>query len=500
MFPTTGQTPAQQSTDEATCYNWAVQNTGTDPFNLQKQAQQQAQQTQQAQQQAQQAGKGAGAVGAVKGAAAGALIGGIAGDAGKGAAYGAAAGLVVGRARGRQAKAAGDPAGDPAGPAGAAGHRPADRQLQEGLQRLPRGQEVHGQVLRDAVARSRKQERSRGHERRDQEAPFPSADAEHRAARSSSPTTRRTRTASSRPIEQLRPPKGAPNVLVVLIDDAGFGSSSAFGGPCQTPNAEKLAAGGLKFNRFHTTAICSPTRQALLTGRNHHSAGMAGITEIATGAPGYSSVLPNSMSPLAKTLKLNGYNTAQFGKCHEVPVWQTSPVGPFDAWPTGGGGFEYFYGFIGGEANQWYPTLYEGTTPVEPEKTPEEGYHLIEDMTNKAIDWIAPAEGARPGQAVLHLLRAGRDPRAAPRAEGVGRQVQGQVRPGLGQAARGDLRPAEEAGRHPGRTASSPRAPRRSRPGTTCRRRSSRCCAARWRSTRASWSTPTTTWAGSSTC
>jgi arylsulfatase len=198
------------------------------------------------------------------------------------------------------------------------------------------------------------------------------------------------------PIEQLRPPKGAPNVLVILIDDAGFGSSSAFGGPCQTPNAEKLAANGLKFTRFHTTALCSPTRQALLTGRNHHSAGMGGITEIATGAPGYCSVLPNSMSPLAQTLKLNGYSTAQFGKCHEVPVWQTSPAGPFDAWPTGGGGFEYFYGFIGGEANQWYPTLYEGTTPVEPKKTPDEGYHLMEDMTDKAIGWISQQKALAP--------------------------------------------------------------------------------------------------------
>ena len=198
------------------------------------------------------------------------------------------------------------------------------------------------------------------------------------------------------PIEQLRPPKGAPNVLIVLIDDAGFGSSSAFGGPCQTPTAEQLAMDGLKYNRFHTTAICSATRQALLTGRNHHSAGMAGITEIATGAPGYSSVLPNTMSPLAKTLKLNGYNTAQFGKCHEVPVWQTSQVGPFDQWPTGGGGFEYFYGFLGGEANQWYPTLYEGTTPTEPGKTPEEGYHLVEDMTDKAIGWISQQKALAP--------------------------------------------------------------------------------------------------------
>jgi len=198
------------------------------------------------------------------------------------------------------------------------------------------------------------------------------------------------------PITDLRPPKGAPNVLIVLIDDAGFGASSAFGGPCQTPTAQALAAGGLKFNRFHTTALCSPTRQALLTGRNHHSTGMGCITEIATGAPGYNSVLPNTISPLARTLKLNGYCTAQFGKCHEVPVWQTSPVGPFDAWPTGGGGFEYFYGFLGGEANQWYPTLYEGTTPVENKRSPEQGYHFMEDMTDKALGWIGQQKALAP--------------------------------------------------------------------------------------------------------
>jgi arylsulfatase len=190
------------------------------------------------------------------------------------------------------------------------------------------------------------------------------------------------------PIEPLRPPAGAPNVLVVLIDDAGFGSSSAFGGPCETPTAERLAANGLKFNRFHTTALCSPTRAALLSGRNHHSVGMGGITEIATSAPGYNSLRPNTCAPLAEMLKLNGYATAQFGKCHEVPVWETSPLGPFDNWPSGGGGFEYFYGFIGGETNQYYPALYEGTTPVEPDKTPEEGYHFTEDMTDKAIKWI----------------------------------------------------------------------------------------------------------------
>jgi arylsulfatase A-like enzyme len=190
------------------------------------------------------------------------------------------------------------------------------------------------------------------------------------------------------PIEPLAPPKGAPNVLIVLLDDVGFGASSAFGGPCQTPNFEKLASGGLKYTRFHTTALCSPTRQALLTGRNHHSVAMGGITEIATSAPGYCSVLPKNKAPLPMTLKLNGYSTAQFGKCHEVPVWQTSPMGPFDQWPTGGGGFEYFYGFIGGETNQWDPGIYEGTIPVEPPKTAEEGYHFTEDMTDKAISWM----------------------------------------------------------------------------------------------------------------
>jgi arylsulfatase A-like enzyme len=191
------------------------------------------------------------------------------------------------------------------------------------------------------------------------------------------------------PIEPLRPPAGAPNVLIVLIDDAGFGSSSAFGGPCQTPTAERLAQDGLKFNRFHTTALCSPTRAALLSGRNHHSVGMGGITEIATSAPGYNSIRPNTCAPLAETLKLNGYSTAQFGKCHEVPVWETSPLGPFDSWPSGGGGFEHFYGFIGGETNQYYPAIYDGTTPIEPDKTPEEGYHFTEDMTDKAIKWIS---------------------------------------------------------------------------------------------------------------
>jgi arylsulfatase len=197
------------------------------------------------------------------------------------------------------------------------------------------------------------------------------------------------------PITPLRPPKGAPNVLVVLIDDAGFGASSAFGGPCHTPTAERLAANGLRYNRFHTTALCSPTRQALLTGRNHHTVGMGGITEMATSAPGNCSIRPKSCAPLAQTLKLNGYATAQFGKCHEVPGWETSPAGPYDAWPTLSG-FEYFYGFICAETNQYYPSLYEGTTKVDVGKTPEEGYHLTEDLADKAIKWVRMQKSLMP--------------------------------------------------------------------------------------------------------
>ncbi len=184
-------------------------------------------------------------------------------------------------------------------------------------------------------------------------------------------------------------------MLIVLLDDVGFGASTAFGGPCHTPTAERLAAGGLKLNRFHTTALCAPTRQALLTGRNHHSVGMGAITEMATAAPGNNSIRPKDKTPVAETHKLNGYSTAQFGKCHEVPFWEVSPVGPFTQWPTGSG-FEHFYGFIGGEANQYYPGLYDGTTAVEPPKTPEEGYTLTEDLADRAITWVRQQKALMP--------------------------------------------------------------------------------------------------------
>jgi arylsulfatase len=197
------------------------------------------------------------------------------------------------------------------------------------------------------------------------------------------------------PIEPVRPPKGAPNVLVVMLDDVGFGASSAFGGPVAMPTAERLASRGLKYTRFHTTALCAPTRQALLTGRNHHTVGMGSITEMGTSAPGNSGVRPNTCAPLAETLRLNGYSTAQFGKCHEVPAWETSPMGPFDHWPTGSG-FEHFYGFVGAETNQYYPNLVEGTTAVEPDRTPEEGYHLTDDLTDRAIAWVQQQKALMP--------------------------------------------------------------------------------------------------------
>jgi arylsulfatase A-like enzyme len=195
------------------------------------------------------------------------------------------------------------------------------------------------------------------------------------------------------PIQPIRPPEGAPNILIVLLDDVGFGASSAFGGPVNMPTAERLARDGLKYKRFHTTALCSPTRAALLSGRNHHAVGMGGITETATSAPGYNSLRPNTCSPVADILRLNGYATAQFGKCHEVPAWETSPIGPFDRWPTGSG-FQYFYGFVAGETNQYYPALWENTTPVEPSKSPEQGYHLSEDLADHAIaEWRAKYKG-----------------------------------------------------------------------------------------------------------
>lgn len=199
------------------------------------------------------------------------------------------------------------------------------------------------------------------------------------------------------PIPQVTAPPGAPNVLLVLIDDMGFGASSAFGGPCEMPTAERLSQEGLRYTRFHTAALCSPTRMSLLTGRNHHSAGMGTVPELATSAPGYTGIRPDSMATIARTLGCNGYATGAFGKMHTVPGWETTELGPFDRWPTGEG-FDKFYGFIGAETNQFSPSLFDGTTPVAPPKTAAEGYHLSEDIVDRAIDWIQSVTTLDPGK------------------------------------------------------------------------------------------------------
>lgn len=201
------------------------------------------------------------------------------------------------------------------------------------------------------------------------------------------------RNAKAPPRFQVKAPDKAPNVLIVLIDDMGFGQSSAFGGPVQMPNAERMARGGLKYNKFHTTALCSPTRAALLSGRNHHVGNMGSITETATAFPGQTGQRPNNVTPLAEMLRLNGYSTAAFGKSHETAAWEVSPSGPTDRWPTRSG-FDKFYGFIGGEANQWFPGLYEDMTKIELSNDPN--YHLMTDLSNQAIKWITFQKSLTP--------------------------------------------------------------------------------------------------------
>ena len=206
-------------------------------------------------------------------------------------------------------------------------------------------------------------------------------------------TTFDVRNATPPPRFEVKAPANAPNVLIVLIDDMGFGQSSAFGGPVKMPTVERLANGGLRYNEFHTTALCSPTRTALLSGRNHHTNNMGSITETATAFPGQTGQRPNSVAPLAEMLRLNGYSTAAFGKSHETAAWELSPSGPTDRWPTRSG-FDKFYGFIGGETNQWAPLLYDGMTQVEASKDPN--YHFMTDMTNQAINWVGYQKSLTP--------------------------------------------------------------------------------------------------------
>ena len=202
------------------------------------------------------------------------------------------------------------------------------------------------------------------------------------------------------------PPEGAPNVVIILLDDVGFGQVSTFGGPVPTPALDKLAARGLRYNRFHTTAICGPSRAALITGRNHHNCATGFLAEWATGFPSYNNMLPRSTATVGAVLKGNGYSTSWFGKNHNTPDWESSVAGPFDRWPTGMG-FDYFYGFIGGETNQYYPVLFENTVAVEPSRSPEEGYHFMTDMTDKAINWLRYSKAVAPQKPVFMYFAPG---------------------------------------------------------------------------------------------
>ncbi|SCY90556.1 arylsulfatase [Desulfoluna spongiiphila] len=206
------------------------------------------------------------------------------------------------------------------------------------------------------------------------------------------------------PLFEVKAPKKAPNIVIVLIDDIGFGGPSTFGGPIQTPTLDMLAAQGITYNNFHTTALCSPTRNALKTGRNHHTANTGSIMESSTGFPGNTGQVPNSVAPLAEMLRLNGYSTGAFGKWHETAAWETSVSGPFDRWPTHQG-FDKFYGFIGGETDQWYPLIYDGVIKVTPPKT--ENYHFTVDMTNQAIQWVKAQQSMTPDKPFLIYFATG---------------------------------------------------------------------------------------------
>ena len=215
---------------------------------------------------------------------------------------------------------------------------------------------------------------------------------------------------------EVKAPEKAPNVVIVLIDDIGFGHSSAFGGPINMPTLERLASNGLKYNRFHTTALCSPTRTALLTGYNHHSNNAGAIMEVGTAFPGNTGIRPQTITPVAQVLRMNGYSTAAFGKYHETPPWEGSVSGPYDRWPTGSG-FDKFYGFIGGETNQWHPMVYDGTTRVYP-NVEDPNYHFTTDMTDQALAWMNTQQSLTPDKPFYMYFATGAThaPHHAPRS------------------------------------------------------------------------------------
>ena len=261
--------------------------------------------------------------------------------------------------------------------------------------------------------------------------------------------------------QPVRAVPGSPNVLMIVLDDTGFGQLGCYGSPIATPHLDSLAAGGLRYNRMHTTALCSPSRSCVVTGRNHHSNGMAAITELATGYPGYDGNIPFENGFLSEMLQQHGYNTYMVGKWHLMPSEQESAAGPYDRWPLGRG-FDRFYGFLGGDTSQWYPDLVHDNHQVEPPREPggglppDRGPGRPRDLVHRR------RQAGGPGQALLPALLPRGDARPAPRGEGVGRPLRRAVRRGLGRLPLGGVRPPEGAGRHPGRRRAL--APRSRRP------------------------------------
>jgi len=190
------------------------------------------------------------------------------------------------------------------------------------------------------------------------------------------------------------PPKGAPNILLIMTDDVGFGSPSTFGGVIPTPALDRVAKSGLRYTKFHSTALCSPTRAALITGRNHHTAHFGVISEMSTGYPGYDSLINETTATLAAILRSYGYATGWWGKDHNVPSFEASQAGPFTRWPTGQG-FDYFYGFVGGDANQWQPNLFRNTTPIYPFEK-DKKFNLITAMADDAVGWLKQLNSISP--------------------------------------------------------------------------------------------------------
>ena len=313
------------------------------------------------------------------------------------------------------------------------------------------------------------------------------------------------------PFEPPKAPDGAPNVVYIVLDDVGFSAMSCYGGPIETPNIERIAADGIRYTQWHTTALCSPTRSCLLTGRNHTRNSMACITEAAVGFPNASGTIPPENGMLPEILAERGWNTYMVGKWHLCPTVEMNVASTRRNWPSGRG-FERWYGFLGAETNQWYPDLVYDNHPVDQPKSPQEGYHLTPDITEKAIEFINDSKVIAPDKPFFLYYALGRGPCAASRPEGMGGQVQGPLRHGLRGDARADASPAEGDGHHPGghraaaaqpdwhardtegsRTASHSRCWTSRGPGTRCAPRRSACSAGWPRCMRGSWPTPTTT-------